>query len=336
LNTVDDLLSAMDGAGLRFEDALYGAGVEAMEVSGDGEWSIKDLIGHIATWNEVLLSALDGRGDLSQFGVPEGNPPVLETDILNAEGVSRSSGMSLDHVWDRYDESRTLLRERLAGIDPALLGVPLSELAPDSPFADDATLGEWFRQVTATHLEEHRPRILQLVAEQTRQATVAEEIARLDRSYARLASVADERVGRDDGRRDEGGWNVADNFLHIAAWNQELIALIRKEPVAQSVGVPEEIWERGDEAEINEAIHQRNRGASAAAAWNILMESVRDLRAALSMLEDDDLQRTRAEFGSDGRMGELPLIRWVRSCGALHPEGHLPAIALLLESASES
>ncbi|MFM9108110.1 MAG: hypothetical protein ACKOWF_15590, partial [Chloroflexota bacterium] len=117
----------------------------------------------------------------------------------------------------------------------------------------------------------------------------------------------------------------------MAAWNRELAALIRGEPVAAAVGVPGAVWDRGDEAEINEAIHAGNRDLGLAGAFAAAAESIADLRAALAELPDASLHQPRIAFdGKPGRMSQLPLLRWVDSCVSLHPAGHLPAVAELL------
>lgn len=64
---------------------------------GDGDWSAKDLIGHLATWEEIALDSL------SEWR--RGERPAVEdvfggdgTDRTNAEAIARKSVLPLDEV----------------------------------------------------------------------------------------------------------------------------------------------------------------------------------------------------------------------------------------------
>ncbi|MGI9252346.1 MAG: DinB family protein, partial [Thermomicrobiales bacterium] len=298
----------------------------------DGGWTIKDILGHLAVWNGYLAAVLDGRGGPEVFEITVDEPDAGE-DALNERLVGHWSALSLDEVWDRYVASRLLVRERIAAMDPALLGAPFLAVAPESPVADDSPLPEWLTGAVVNHVDEHLPRVMMLADALTADATVAGELERFDRNYAVIAEVVDGRLASHDGRIDAGGWSVADNLSHLAAWNRELLAMIRREPVHERVGVPPEVWAREDETEINAAIHAANRGRSAESAWLELLATNAALRDAISGLGDADLRRPRSDFDlTGGTMSDLPLLRWVRSCGDFHLHGHLPAIAALLGS----
>lgn len=330
--TIAELLSGMDAAAVTFDEALYGVSDDLMESAPDGGWTIKDIVGHIAAWNEYMIDVLDGGGGIDAFGVPESVMGGGGDDPLNEALVVRWAGMSIDEVWRRFSLSRSLIRERIASLDPDLLAQPFDRFAPDSPVADESPLGGWLEGAVVAHVADHLPRIRMLVDRLSADASVAREIARLDRVHAELAALVENRLGHDAGIVDEDGWTVADNLMHLAAWDRELLALLRGEHVNVAVGVPEDVWRRGDETEINAAIMQANRGCGAAEAWRNLEQTVADLRVALGGMRDEDLHRPRADFdpGCDW-MGDLPLLRWVWSCCELHPRGHMNGIRRLLD-----
>jgi hypothetical protein len=98
---------------------------------GGGAWAAKDVIGHIAFWEELALQALDAwRGGLAPRATG------ANTDALNAENQAEQAGTSA-----------TELRSRAASAHEALLAVMRN--IPDAewhapvnlPSAPEATLG---------------------------------------------------------------------------------------------------------------------------------------------------------------------------------------------------
>lgn len=68
---------------------------------GGGDWSAKDLIGHIATWEEA---AIDAMADVRRGTVPRIETYLREeggVDRYNAEKVPEVAAMSLDEVLAR-------------------------------------------------------------------------------------------------------------------------------------------------------------------------------------------------------------------------------------------
>jgi hypothetical protein len=82
---------------------------------GGGEWSAKDLVGHLTTWEEIALTSLEEwRG---------GERPAIEdtfalagTDGLNADEVARKSVASAPELLRQFDEVHQRLAETLRGI----------------------------------------------------------------------------------------------------------------------------------------------------------------------------------------------------------------------------
>ncbi|HEX2267499.1 MAG TPA: DinB family protein [Actinomycetota bacterium] len=70
---------------------------------GGGEWSAKDLIGHIATWEEMALRSLDEwrRREIpwvEQEHGPFGGPGNEAVDAINAQAVEEKRRLSLNDV----------------------------------------------------------------------------------------------------------------------------------------------------------------------------------------------------------------------------------------------
>ena len=100
---------------------------------GGGEWSPKDLIGHLESWEEHALGSLEAWERSEE-------PPVgralrtIGTDELNRREVERKATMSLEDVRASAQATHAGLLERL----DALTDVRWAERAYDG---DDATVG---------------------------------------------------------------------------------------------------------------------------------------------------------------------------------------------------
>jgi hypothetical protein len=70
---------------------------------GDGDWSAKDLIGHLSSWEELALRALKEfrAGQVPWVETPEGPfsaPATGKVDAFNAEAVARTRTQTLEAV----------------------------------------------------------------------------------------------------------------------------------------------------------------------------------------------------------------------------------------------
>jgi hypothetical protein len=119
----EDLLVALDAARDDFLDALAAVDADLVTVPGVmGDWSVRDLVVHVAAWAEHAAAALDlaasGRG--AEFAYSTDETDAMNERIL-AEGRSTSAAAALA----REDDAFAGLRRRVEGLDPAMLGLRL-------------------------------------------------------------------------------------------------------------------------------------------------------------------------------------------------------------------
>jgi hypothetical protein len=115
-------------AGLSSEELVRGATI------GGGDWSAKDLIGHIAFWEEIALATIDPwlRGE---------RPPIEETftggdaDALNAWNQDRKRSWSVERVRATSGETHRRLIAAIEGMTPE--GWALPRAFPDDDDASD-------------------------------------------------------------------------------------------------------------------------------------------------------------------------------------------------------
>lgn len=115
----DELLAALDAARDDFLDALSDVDQDLVTVPGVVEdWSVRDLVVHVAFWADHASSALDlaaaGRGaDYAYSGE--------QTDAMNARTLAEGRSVSPAEALKRERAAFTAFRERVAALDPALL-----------------------------------------------------------------------------------------------------------------------------------------------------------------------------------------------------------------------
>lgn len=74
---------------------------------GDGTWTVKDLLGHLAMWEERALGIIAG----------EPPPPFATADALNEHELERKRTWSLAEVEREYDAVRTALVDAIEAMD---------------------------------------------------------------------------------------------------------------------------------------------------------------------------------------------------------------------------
>jgi hypothetical protein len=119
----DALLAELDAARDAFHAVLADVDAELVTAPGVvGDWSVRDLVVHVAFWDEHAVGALElaaaGRG--AEFAYSSG-----DTDAMNARLFAETQGVSPSAALDREESAFADLRERLARLDPGLLDLRL-------------------------------------------------------------------------------------------------------------------------------------------------------------------------------------------------------------------
>ena len=127
---------------LAFKEAVEQAPGDRLETPGvSGDWSIRDLIGHITTWEEVGIMR---ARDVSQ-GI-EHVKPYDNVDEFNAEEAKRKSQLSVGGLWTQFNQVHEQYMDLLEGI-------------PEECFGEDYRYGPAMSPITPKHKKEHAEEI---------------------------------------------------------------------------------------------------------------------------------------------------------------------------------
>jgi hypothetical protein len=115
----EELLTALDGARADFLDALATVDADLVTVPGVmDDWSVRDLVVHVAFWADHAAGALDLASDArgEEFAYSS-----AQTDAMNARVLEEGRSVSPTDALAREEAAFTGLRERLAALEPSLL-----------------------------------------------------------------------------------------------------------------------------------------------------------------------------------------------------------------------
>jgi hypothetical protein len=112
----EELLARIEGRYREFAQSYAGLTAAQMcEPRAAGEWSVKDIIGHVATWEEESLKALP----LVAKGLR--TPPYGGIDRFNAEQAARKRDMTLDAVLAQAEETHCRLLAYVLSVPESLI-----------------------------------------------------------------------------------------------------------------------------------------------------------------------------------------------------------------------
>lgn len=117
---LETLVGALERSRDAFHDALAEVDVELVTVPGVvGDWSVRDLVVHVAAWDEhgadALELAIAGRG--AEFAYTG-----ADTDATNERIFAESQHVSPVEALAREERAFERFRRVVAELDPALLG----------------------------------------------------------------------------------------------------------------------------------------------------------------------------------------------------------------------
>jgi hypothetical protein len=134
--------------------------------------------------------------------------------------------------------------------------------------------------------------------------------------------------------KDHAGWSVKDQLDHLAAWEQGIAALLRKQPRYEAMGLTLEIVLKNSSNDdvLNQLMRQPVTHRTLADTRAALRQSHVELLSAMVPLSFEDLFKPYSHYQPDepGEDNGKPIIAWIIGNSGGHYLEHLEWIKVLV------
>lgn len=118
---------------------------------------------------------------------------------------------------------------------------------------------------------------------------------------------------------DAAGWTVKDHLMHLAVWQEGVLAMLEGHNRRKTMGVPQSVWETRDFDPINDFIFQNHHDKSISEVLQILHDTQERFSAKVATMSEADYQRPNPESPAGTRM-----IEYIISDSYEHYAAHIP------------
>jgi hypothetical protein len=150
------LLKRLSDTHVSLQETLEGVELEQI-IYKDTGWRIRDILGHIATWDREVIHALHAFLEGSEYVIP--GLAGDETDF-NAQKVIEQRYLSTSEIYDEWNQARDDFKEVVGKIPPDQFS---SELP--FPWGDESGRISVLINYMIEHNEEHQSEIVEALNE---------------------------------------------------------------------------------------------------------------------------------------------------------------------------
>lgn len=128
---------------------------------------------------------------------------------------------------------------------------------------------------------------------------------------------------------DAAGWTVKDHLMHLAVWEDGVLALLEKQSRRERMGIDAAMWKRWDFDEINAVIQQQHQDKSLAEVLKTHQEIHQRLIDHLQAASEEDLYRPSSFY--DPESSNNALVAHIIGNTFGHYEEHIPWMQAIIE-----
>lgn len=330
LNTItkDELLKRSEEQYTAYEQYLSQLSeAQLTELTDNAGWSVKDHLYHLALAEGSLLALLDRQPIHEYMGVDWATYKQGD-DAVNAMVQQRSHPLPLKEVLDTLRKNHQQIMERIRATPEAELQRPFTEYQPH----DQQRTGTVMQSLiynTFHHYEEHIPWIIEILNSGAGKMPQAELVARIEEGFQNFNQYLDALTEQQLTQpTDAAGWTAKDHVIHLATWEDSILALLEGAAQWDRMNVDREIWKQGDDA-INAVIQQRYQDMPLADVRRTFRENHQRVLDKLQSLPDEALHRPYNHYQPKSKQ-ERPVILWIQGNTYQHYEAHQPWIVAIV------
>src|SRR5712692_9145314 len=140
-----------------------------------------------------------------------------------------------------------------------------------------------------------------------------------------LDSFSDEQLTT---LKDQVGWTIKDHLAHLIPWEQGIVAMLKRQPRYEAMGLDSEMIRTQSEDELNQLMRSRYEPRSLSDVRDSMRRTHEALLATIDALSDADLLKTYSYYQPQepGEDSGQAILRWVVGNSSGHYREHLPWI----------
>lgn len=131
------------------------------------------------------------------------------------------------------------------------------------------------------------------------------------------------------------GWSVKDHLMHIAVWEQGIVALLNKQSRYAAMGLTRDEWEMADPDfdKKNGLLHERTKSRPLSDVRAAFRDSHAQMLEVLGRLTEDDLLKPYAYYAPDEDDGDKrPVFSWIAGNTFGHYAEHREWIQAIIDT----
>jgi hypothetical protein len=299
-------------------------------------WTVADHLLHLADWEAGMTAILRGEDRPQAMGVDRAQWDSDDYDGMNEVMRQRHLDIheSRTSILAYLDQAHSEMLAALANVSDADLQKRYGDWQPLDQ-SDNPLMGS-FMGNTYLHYEEHIPWMRtigdQIGGDNLPPPTAAELIARTNAGWADLqAFVRSLSETQRTVPADPAGWTVNDHLLHLADWENGVVALAQGKPRREAMDVPADVWASGDDP-INALMRSRHmdiRGSSDRVDQR-RQQVHTALLAEIGKFTDADVQKPMRDW-QPPEDGDYPVAYKFAGNTFLHYAEHIPWMKAIAE-----
>lgn len=283
-------------------------------------WTAKDHLTHLAAWEDSVWALLEGKPRAEYMGLTPELWATEDYDAINAVLRDKYKDMDIGALRGWFFGVHERLVEKVRSLPEAELMRPYNTYQPGSKW--DLPAIHWVIIDTYEHYEEHREWIANIVSGWVmNKAQLVEQIEQgWNALHAYLATLSDAQL---TGRTDAAGWTVKDHLMHLAVWEDGVLALLEGESRSGRMGLTRELFEGEDFDAINAVIYEKHKELTLSEVKARYAGIHERLLARIEAVGDEGLQRPYNAYDPTTPW-ERPVLNSVAGNTSHHYGEHLP------------
>jgi uncharacterized damage-inducible protein DinB len=160
-----EMLERIAHARAALEETLNSLNPEQFSQVGQGEWSIKDHLAHLATWELGVAELLRRRPRFAAMQVEEAVSQGKSEDEINDLIYHQHVDLPQAEIMHKFRDAHLQLLAALDELDDEDLSKPYAAYVPDGSGNPQRPVVQWIIGNTYQHFDEHHGYILRILQE---------------------------------------------------------------------------------------------------------------------------------------------------------------------------